>query len=197
MLEGTAIHKALATTELKIPGDGKRVEVCGVPIRGQIDLIEGDTIVDYKTKSAFYITRYGVKGSGTKPWVDIWEPEEENSIGDFVDQLSIYGVILRKGLDIHTNYGKVHRIYRGVKPDKGAFRTFLFTLLTEEELENKIGPWLRSLAVGLTTATNNSNAWKDMPPDGRGFISSRGAMWMCDKCQLKEACFSKDSLDVF
>ena len=191
MIEGTAIHNALETQEVEVPGDDKRIEVCGVPMRGRIDLIEGHEIVDYKTKSPYFSTKYGAKGSGVKPWIAIWEPDQDSIIKDYQDQLSICGVLLAKGKDIHCTHGRVERIYRGVKAKDGAFKTYRFPLLTEDQLERTIGPWLRAFYQGLQDAQNDANAWKAMPADGRQFQGRQG-LWKCKDCVCKGPCDDTD-----
>lgn len=189
MIEGTAIHKALATQEIEVPGNGERVEVCGVEMRGHIDNVDGDTIEDYKTKSPFYITKYGPKGSGVKPWVEPWEPDLAKQIDDHKHQLSLYGVLLRKGKDIHTTYGRIRRIYRGMKADKGIFKTIKFPLMTEAQLEVEVGPWMRELDNGLKMAEiKDPEAWRTIKADGREFIGSRGQLWACERCSLCKQC---------
>lgn len=197
MQEGTAIHNAIGTAEIEVPGGGARATVCGVEMRGRIDDIEGDTIVDYKTKSAYFSTRYGAKGTGVKPWIAIWEPDEVNVIKDYQHQLSICGVLLAKGQDVHTTKGKVHRIYRGVKAKDGAFKTYRFPLLTEERLEREIGPWLRVFSIALALNATNPEKWKDVPADGQKFVSTKGAKWACDRCPLREECDQQEGLELF
>jgi hypothetical protein len=214
MLEGSALHEQLGAMEIEVPeryfsrevdanaeqvvyGD-ERLPVCGVPMRGRIDWLFPDRIEDLKTSTPFFITKYGAKGSGIKPWVDIWLPPEDDDVQNWRIQLSLYAVLLQKsGKDAPTR-GRVWRRWSGVKADKVRWKKFDFDLLTEAGLEAAIGQWARDLHASLKEAEGgNVDAWKTTPADGREMVGSRGNMWRCEPCPLKTACFKLDDLAVW
>lgn len=204
MLEGSAFHSQLQTHEIEvpeqIPDSEKRLEVCGVPMRGRIDWLFNDRIEDLKTSTPFWITKYGAKGSGVKPWVEIWQPKDEDDVAKWRIQLSIYRVLLEKSGREAPLVGRIWRRYSGVKADKPRWKRFDFALLNESELELVAGEWMRVLRDGLAEAeVNDPEAWCNMPADGKAFVGSRGNQWACDKCpkDCRSACEAKEGWQGF
>ena len=216
MLEGSALHEQLGAHEIVVPlpkftdqnindfANGitinERENICGVPMRGRIDWLFDDRIEDLKTTTPYWIGKYPPKGSENRwPIATIWEKDSRDveDIEKWKIQLSIYSCLLQKSGQEAPSRGRVWRRYGGVKAEHGRWKRFDFDLLTEEQLEAQVGPWVRELAVGLTAAETDPDAWKNIPSDGRSMVGSKGNMWQCDKCPFKEACFLHDNLEVF
>lgn len=201
MMEGTALHNFFGTDEIEVPAaDAKpeRLEVCGVLQRGRIDFLHPDLIEDLKTATPFWITKYGAKGSGIKPWVDIWLPDPAADIASWQVQLSIYRVLLEKAGQPAPTKGRVWRRWAGVKADKARYQKFEFALLTEAELDARVGPWMRQLDGWLQAASKGiEEAWQSAAPDGLKFVGSRGNRWCCDRCPLKTQCHRLETMEVF
>jgi hypothetical protein len=197
MLEGSAFHSAMGSMEVDVPtpvkGEERRLEVCGVPMRGRIDWLHPDRIEDLKTSAPFMVPSFPTpaeKAQGARVGVRIWEPKDDEA--KWRVQLSIYRVLLEKDGIAAPTKGVVWRRYAGVKPENGRWRRFEFNLLDEAGLEREVGPWIRSLAGGLTAARGDEYAWRSMPADGREMIGSRGNQWKCDRCPLRAACEDND-----
>lgn len=193
MMEGSALHDQLRTHEIEVPSTvhekQQRFEVCDVPMRGRIDWLFDDRIEDLKTSTPFWITRYGPKGSKTRPWVDIWQPKDvNNDVEKWQIQLSIYRILLEKSGGKAPLMGRVWRRYSGVKADKERWRRFDFPLLDESQLEGVAGEWMRGLRDSLMEAEVDIDAWKKAPADGKAFVGSRGNQWACDRCQFRKDC---------
>jgi len=201
MGEGSALHASYKADEIEVPAadsQQERLDVCGVLTRGRIDWLTPDLIEDLKTSSPFWITKYGPKGSGIKPWVEVWEPDPKEDIEGWKIQLSIYRVLLEKSGYPAPTKGRVWKRWSGVKTDKSVrWRRFDFDLLDEKGLEVRVGQWMRDLDKGLSKAETDIDAWKDTPADGRKMVGSRGNYWACDRCPLKDACFKHEQLEVF
>lgn len=181
--EGTAIHEYLGSEEIEVPGDGERAPVCGVPMRGHIDILD-NRVVDIKSTSPFWIAKFPPKGATERrPFAAIYERPEAEDVGKWQPQLSIYAILLGKSGRPAPTEGEVWRAYRGVKGSQGAWKRFRFPLLTEEELERKYGGWIRGLASALVDEDP-----KAVEPDGRKFVGSRGNLWCCDSCPFRRAC---------
>jgi len=212
MEEGSALHAAYGAMEIEVPEQvygrvdfketQRRLNVCGVPMRGRIDWLFPERIEDLKTSTPFWIARFPTKeqklvDSSLRPFADIWIPkDQDDDIQDWKIQLSIYRVLLEKEGKIAPTKGRVWKRWSGVKDGKKRWTRFDFDLLDEAGLEELIGPWTRELARGLQAAMEDPEAWKGVPADGREMVGSRG-MWKCDPCPLKEACFTQDRLEVF
>ena len=216
-MEGSGFHHVFGTMEMTVPPAAipypkelvngnvaayaiapDRLPVCGVLMRGRVDWLDGDTITDLKTTAPFWIARFATKEQKAKdptlrPWAEIWEPKSyDDDIKKWRAQLSAYGVLLKKSGQPAPTKGIIWRRYGGVKSDKPRYTKFTFALLTEEQLETEMGPWMRSLRDGLATVANNLEAWRDMPADGREMIGSKGNMWKCDKCPCRKPCENVD-----
>ena len=199
MTEGSAYHTVLGTQEIEVPPRSPKNEwiglpVCGVPMRGRIDWLLPDRIDDLKTSTPFWYPRFPTKEMKAKDptlraWCEIWQPKDEDEIAKWVIQQSIYRVLLIKSGLQAPIMGRVWRRYSGVKGEKGRYKRFDFTLLTEEELEAKVGPWVRGLAEALSKAESGDiGAWRTVPADGREFIGSKGNRWACDRCPARKEC---------
>lgn len=205
MVEGSALHAQLSSQEIMVPqfqdkvheevermcGDMPyRLEVCGVPMRGRLDWLFPDRIEDLKTKTPFWAVKFGPKGSGEKPFAYIWEPKsDDDDIATWRLQLSIYRLLLEKSGRPAPSRGRVWRRYSGVKSDKGRWKRYDFTLLSESELEAEVGPWIRTLQEGLSKAeVSDPEAWRGVPADGKEMVGNRGNQWKCDKCELRREC---------
>jgi hypothetical protein len=221
LVEGSAFHSQLGAHEIEVPtaytqrGLGRvttdeeleamrsapdRLDICGVPMRGRIDFLFEDRIEDLKTSTPFWASKFPPKGSADRfPIIYIWtKPERDaDDVAKWQIQLSIYRVLLEKSGQSAPAKGRVWKRYGGVKPADGRWHRFDFDLLSEAELEAKVGSWIRSLYKGLQASQANAEAWKDVVPDGQSFIGSRGNLWACDRCPAKDPCFAKDKLEVF
>lgn len=218
MLEGGALHKAFGSMEVDVPAQNvldvtpegqlpvskpNRLDVCGVPMRGKIDWLTPDRIEDLKTTTPFWIARFATKEQKLKdptarPWAEIWEPKDDTKdIENWQLQLSIYAILLAKSGKHAPTEGRIWRRYGGVKADKPRWKRFDFALLSEDELDARVGDWIRGLWEGLQASQSDDHAWKGVPADGREFIGSRGNLWACDRCALRDLCFKQDGLEVF
>ena len=192
MLEGSALHAYYGAEEITVPKDGVRVDICGVPMRGRMDWLDKHRITDLKTSTPFWKVTYPPKpldGSlKAKPFADIWEPDAKEDIAKWQIQLSIYAILLRKSGREAPSMGRVWRRWAGVKADKGRYKRFDFPLLSEAELEARVGEWIMDLADWLNEAKTDVDAWKHAEPDGRSIVGSRGNLWKCERCQLRAEC---------
>lgn len=201
-MEGDFWHKALGTQEIEVPGDGARAEVCGVPMRGRLDWPPTERIKDLKTTKPFWVAKTSTKEEKAAgafwAYAKIWEPKTyDNDIEKWQYQLSVYAILWSKKTGQPApKMGRVWRRYGGVKGENGRYKRFDFPLLTEEELERKIGPWMRSLQEGLKKAeAGDTDAWKTLPADGREFKKGDGTLWACARCPARGPCGEADGGD--
>lgn len=179
MHEGTAIHQYLKTEEVRLPPEG-RLEVVGVPMKGTAD-VSGEDIVDIKSKSPYIAYNYKEKRTY------VWEPPDGAEEHKY--QLAAYGILREKAGLGRARRGVVWRVWRGVKSEQKGWTKFEFPLLTEEQLEEEIGPWVRDLARWLKQGKEDlEGAITAAAPDGRKFFSERKGYWKCNECELKTRC---------
>ena len=204
MGEGSALHASFKAMEIEVPSQEGlsnpelRLKVCGVPTRGRIDWLNEDRIEDLKTKTPYWGVNFGNKEKGIKPYAYIWEPKDDSDdIKGWQIQLSIYRVLLEKSGQRPPVVGRVWRRYSGVKSDQPRWKRYDFPLLDEVGLERLVGDWMRGLQDGLSASQNDAEAWRTVAADGRGMVGSKGNYWQCDRCQLKDACFKQDALEIF
>ena len=204
-VEGGALHEAYGTAEIDLPSkkEGERILVMGIPMRGKMDFMPIDAFEDLKSTTPYWYPRFATKEQKAadptlRPYAAIWEPSDYSSdIEKWQFQLSTYRVMaIKDGLfaeETAPKIGRVWRRYGGVKTDKPRYKKFEFPLLSEEELDARIGDWARTLRDGLTTAAGgDAEAWKTMPADGRQITSSRQGLWKCNRCPLRNECDAFD-----
>lgn len=212
-LEGDFWHRGLGTAEVKVPlpkyiehpvegstidVSPQRLPVCGVPMKGKIDWLTPTLITDLKTKTPFFYAQYAPKGSGGRPFVVLWEPDPKVEIEKWQLQLSIYAVLLEKSGQTPPQHGRVWQRNSGVKwTEFVRWRRFDFPLLTEIELDRKVGDWMRVLQRALDAAKTDPEAWKQAPADGLAFVGKRGNKWACDRCPLRIECNNLEGMDVW
>ena len=160
-------------------------------MRGRMDLASPEAITDYKSVSPYWHIKYGPKGSGVKPTVGIWVPDDEPEKAQV--QVSIYNLLLPEGQ--RRGRGVMWRVYRGVKSNVPAWRRYEFPLLTEAQLEAKCGPWVRQLAEWLGQANELYGRGEDttrivdsIPAEGMKMQRRDGSRWNCETCALRERC---------
>ena len=204
MLEGTGLHEVFGTTEIVVPTNNERLEVCGVPMRGRIDWLIDDRIEDLKSKTPFWIPRFPFKEQKAvdptaRPYAEIWLPKtDDDDLFGYKVQLSLYRVLLKKDGQAAPTKGRVWRRWGGVKADKARWKRYDFDLWDEAELEVQVGPWMRALRDGLALAsTTDVEAWRNAPPDGRDMVGSRGNLWACDRCPLRDECSRESGWSSF